>query len=343
MMESPGIKAVPLLTIDRMVLSVWAPKLAINKFGVSKSAEEKRKEDNLDKLNRYFCDLFENQKIEFEEGFPQGEKSVSYRYHYRFKCGVDLQFAPVFGINKRLYDSDFLKTEKEKERGYAVSVDDSEYGFRLEWNPNKNDIREMKKFLYPLRVSSLCRIETLNLFKINRIDVAIDYPVRLNPKFILADKLRKCFIAVGNDGVETVYHGARASHVFFRIYDKAKELLEKSGEDIGRDLWRVELEYKEHFKPLYGIPDGICKAFEKLRILKGITTDDLFLEMVLLSANQFGLKDILQRMPKRTRYRYKKKIESLREDIVHPSEVCRCDFKYVFEREMSKIKDAFGL
>jgi DNA relaxase NicK len=53
--------------------------------------------------------------------------------------------------------------------------------------------------------------------------------------------------AYGVRQVESVYFGTRKSKNYIRLYDKRQEQIDKKQNDIGYDLWRLELESKESF------------------------------------------------------------------------------------------------
>lgn len=99
--------------------------------------------------------------------------------------------------------------------------------------------------------------------RVSRIDFCIDYCFDLSDWLIThSPSLNECRY-IGRDGkLETVYFGSPRSGLRLRIYDKRKEHKEKTGEDLGHPLWRVEAQVRM----VAGIPLHSLRPFDGLRI-----------------------------------------------------------------------------
>lgn len=135
--------------------------------------------------------------------------------------------------------------------GYGVNSRNGDTEtMRIEWNPKKSD---------PAKVSSLFSIfDTWQIeqSRVTRIDIAVDYPLYVNPVFFWDNKKQKvsCMFS-GKHGIETLYLGVKTSDSFFRIYDKGKELRDNNIEYEG-ELTRVECQEQKgyHFYDYIGDP-----------------------------------------------------------------------------------------
>jgi hypothetical protein len=187
---------------------------------------------------------------------------------------------------------------------------ETRYGFRMEFNPNKVDFKQVSEFLCEI-VGYLAKVEMKDFIKFNRLDIAIDLPIDLNPNLITVPGSQKSFIVSGSNGIESIYFGHRSSDFFLRVYNKKKELLKKQKIDYeGKHLWRIELELKKEFK-LEQSYAFIKDYFTKINFFNCCErTGDWKLDLIIFKSIQEGydINVVLKELPKCTRIAYKKKL-----------------------------------
>lgn len=309
------------LSIDRVSFLVFSPSFCLYQ---ENEAEARKNEANIKYMNQAILNL-----LKLDDDFPQGQATRLFAHHYRTKKAVDLQLGSKLPITKKLSDEYLIyaygSSDVHNSKKYIHEC--SYYGIRVEYNPNNSNLDEIKPFL------SYCHRQNSPV-RISRLDIAIDYPVKLKPEFVLCSGVRKSFLALGNEGIETVYFGSRNSKNYFRIYNKAKELKEVHNQEIQGDLWRIELENKESFLLSEDTPN-YTKVFEKILLLDGgSSTGDWLLDLIKLNAINFGLTSVLNSMPSTTKKRYKKLLSEKLNcvDIEHPSQVCEREFYNCFNK-----------
>ena len=252
--------------------------------------------------------------------------SCSYQFTYEDSTSFNISFYPKFS-------------------------EPTNYGFRIEFNPNKIDYSVLKVFLGKI-VGYFPKAEIKDLVKFNRLDIAIDYPVNLNPNLVTISGVRKGFVASGSRGIESVYFGHRSSDYFMRIYNKKLELKQKQKTIYEGDyLWRFELEMKKDFHIEQSL-DFIYQYFEKLQVYKPdstlkdfdysscLKTGDWVLDLVLYKANSqgFSLNSVLKEIPERTRVRYKKLLKkNCSSPTISPAKDVREQFGKVYNNFTQKI------
>lgn len=309
------------LSIDRVSFLVFSPSFCLYQ---ENEAEARRNRDNVKFMNQAILNL-----LKLDDEFLQGQSTRLFLHHYRTRNGVDLQLGSKLPITKKLKDEFLIDTygttDVHNTQKYIHEC--SYYGIRVEYNPNNCNLDEIKPFL------SYCN-RSKSPVRISRIDIAIDYPTQIKPEFVLCSGMRKSFLALGNEGIETAYFGSRNSKNYFRIYNKRKELQENQGIEIESDLWRIELENKESFLISKETPN-FTKVFEKIILLDGGTsTGDWLLDLIKLNAINYGLTSVLNSMPSRTKMRYRKilsqKLNCI--NIEHPSIVCGREFSQKFNK-----------
>ena len=85
------------------------------------------------------------------------------------------------------------------------------------------------------------------LIKLTRHDIAIDYPMEIDPA-MYTSRAKKMSFHLNSEGIQTVYFGTRRSNKQLRVYIKRDELIEQSqGFCLNENLWRFELARNETF------------------------------------------------------------------------------------------------
>lgn len=335
----------PVCSIDRVTFLIKCPKFnCIDEIDFHESQRKKMKI-----IEQFFNEIWERHYQMFDENFSNGSKSKCYMKHMRTVSGIDFQFAPIYPIKKKIGQT-IIEDEDEDQNIIEIvkneySYYEPDYSLRFEYNPNKQDILtikpvidDFKKYLLEMNQSNLKQ-----MIKISRIDVAVDYPVELNPCFILADKMITSFLAMQNKGIQTVYFGTRASKNYFRIYNKRAELLKKQNIAINNPLWRIELEHKEPFL-IHEKPIRLYDIFKRIKLFSTVQkTGDFNFDNFLFKVQHLGLKAVLGEAPRATAYRYKERIENFKLNIEHPSEVFRLSALKPWDAEKQKILGLFGL
>ncbi|MDD2640144.1 MAG: replication initiation factor domain-containing protein [Arcobacteraceae bacterium] len=315
------------LSIDRVSLLVFSPHYCLWQ---SNTNESKQNEMNIKKMNQAILNL-----LPLDDDFANGSSTKVFLYHYRTKNGLDIQIGNKLPVVKKLPESflieNFGTIDLPNDKKFIM--DCSNYGIRIEYNPNKTkNLSEISSFL-----SYCCpyfsSIESDIGIKFSRVDIAIDYPFRLKPEFVLCSGMRKSCFFCGNSGIETVYFGSRSSKTFFRIYNKKIELSEIQQKEIEGDLWRIELESKKSFN-FSNVPD-FSKDFGKIILLDGgSSSGDWLLDIIKQNALSYGLTSVLNSIPLRTRQRYKKILSQKLNCVCveHPSIVCEREFQNCFNK-----------
>lgn len=115
----------------------------------------------------------------------------------------------------------------------VVLVKEVYWILRLKFNPNKNrDNSALQNVL-----SFLVRCGWLQAWHFSRVDYALDVQGPLSAFYVLSRKTET------NYG-STRYYGKRGLSGYLRVYDKRKEQIETTGEDIGFDWTRFEWEQR---------------------------------------------------------------------------------------------------
>lgn len=234
---------------------------------------------------------------------------------------------------------------------YPKFPEPTTYGFRIEFNPNKINWAVFKVFLGKI-IGYFPSVELKDMIKFNRLDIAIDYPMDVNPNLVTVSGSRKGFVASGSRGIESVYFGHRSSDYFMRIYNKKLELKQKQKTIYeGEHLWRFELEMKKDFHIEQSL-DFIYQYFDKLQVYKADSTlkdfeyssscktGDWVLDLILYKSNSegFSLNTVLKEIPERTRVRYKKILkQNCASPTIHPANDVRKQFGEVYTNFTQKI------
>lgn len=320
------------LSVDRITFLVFCPRLSLW------SENEQETRQNMDNIEKFSSFLELRLSSVLDMDYPQGCSTVLYKKHYRTIGGVDIQFGPVFPVRKKrkLKEDDYKEEEK-----YIYQP--SYYSLRIEYNPNKDTLSDVKPLFSFIKNFSIERTVV-----VSRLDIAIDYVASINPELILCRGIKKNCVYGGVHGVETVYFGRRTSSNMFRIYNKRQEIIDSGETDPGKDIWRVELEHAKNF-PLSETPD-LGPVFDKLTFLPGCMVSNLendwIMQILLENALHNGsLQNTLNKIPRSTRLRYLQKIseyEKQSKALEDPSYVFRRDFSSVFNRCRTEIIELFA-
>ena len=319
------------LSIDRLTILFYCPHLSLWNDG----------SDNTMYV-RKMCNLVEKVlRDDLDPDFPQGSGTELFQHHYRTISGFDIQFGTKMPKRKKITDENYLiafGTAKDRENGFAWQIMANEYALRVEFNPNKSDHFTalsplFESFKYKPAASSI---------RVARIDIAIDYPVEVNPSLILVDKCRKSFTATGSAGLESVYFGTRSSKNYYRIYNKRQEMLEKDGIELDHPLWRIELECKEGFF-LNENPNHLS-SLQRIKLFEpSVRSGDWLIDLIQQQALSQGLQNVLRTMPIATQKRYRKIFKEYRfQNIEIPSFIYARDFTNCWQKLRSQILIGLG-
>jgi hypothetical protein len=278
------------------------------------------------------------------------EKTDLYLYHFRLNGDIDLQMCPKFGVKSRIKDPSYIQafgTESEQEffeeNGYIDEYFNSDYGIRLEWNPAKDDISKCSDLLR-FFADHYNDITFDHLFKVSRLDIAVDYPELLNPSLFQVKHSRKSGYVGGSEGVETAYFGTRRSQWHWRIYDKKREYLEQQNIQYqGSYLWRIELESK----PSFHIGEDThfyAEIFRRLNYFYGKSTGDWKFDIFLHYAKCWGIQNALNFIPeKNTRKRYFEAFSKLDFDsLKHPARIVGWGFPPLWRKFYDQLREITG-
>lgn len=319
------------LSIDRLTMLFYCPNLSLWNNGSDNSFYVKK-----------MCFLVEKVlKDDLDPDFPQGSGTDLFQHHYRTISGFDIQFGTKMPKRKKITDEHYLLafgTAKDRENGFAWQIMANEYALRVEFNPNKADHFTVLSplfdfFQYKPAASSI---------RVARIDIAIDYPVEVNPSLILVEKCRKSFTATGSAGLESVYFGTRSSKNYYRIYNKRQEILDKDGIELDHPLWRIELESKEGFF-LNENPNHLL-SLQRIKLFEpSVRSGDWQIDLIQQQALIEGLQNVLRTMPPATQKRYRKIFRELHlQNVESPSFIYARDFNTAWVKLRSDILMALG-
>lgn len=313
------------MSLDRIAFLIFSPQYCLWQ---NRDADSRQNEQNVKFLDSAILNL-----LDLDDEFPQGSSTKLFAHHYRTRKGIDIQFGCKMPVTKKLSDEYLIDTfgtvDVDKYKKFVT--DCSYYGIRIEYNPAKVLLNEISGFLQFLKIREPSRI------RVSRLDIAIDYAVKIIPQMVLCSGMKKSFIALGSQGVESVYFGARKSRNYIRLYDKAKELKEVHNEEIDGHLWRLELESKESFRIGDSYPD-YSKVFSRVQFIDGSqSTGDWVLDLIKQNSMNFGLQSVLNNIPnKNTKSKYKKElIKKLNYNLIESPVDC---FNRLFPALFNKLK-----
>lgn len=319
------------LSIDRLTLLFYTPKLSLWNNGCDNTMYVKKMSSFVEKVLR----------ADLDPDFPQGSKTELFDCHYRTISGFDIQFGTKMPKRKKITDEHYLLafgSQSDRDNGFAWQIIANEYALRVEFNPNKS---EHFTALAPLFESFKYK-PVASSIRVARIDIAIDYPVEVNPSLILVDKCRKSFTATGSAGLESVYFGTRSSKNYYRIYNKRQELLEKDGIELDYPLWRIELESKDGFF-LNENPNHLS-SLQRIKLYEpSVRSGDWLIDLIQQQSLIQGLQNVLRTMPPTTQKRYRKIFKEYQfQNIESPSFIYARDFTQCWQKLRSQILIGLG-
>lgn len=262
--------------------------------------------------------------------------SKLYHYHFQLLDGIDFQFMPKYQ-GKQEYKS---KNELSGEETRLIVYFDRDNFFRFEFNPNNTDIKVISEFLKFIVREHGLRIQ--DVF-ISRLDMAIDYPVKLDLLTIEADKA-SCFGLLGkrSKGVQTNYQGSKSSDISFKIYDKKAELESRKLSCLYDEQTRIELTNSIGFRL---DENEFQNYFERLCFsIYPIKTGDAFFNCILRLVSRDGIASVLGEFEKTSRAKYRKLIKEYESklDFIHPSKVYDKYFSTTWEEFKKNLIDSMG-
>jgi len=341
----------PRFSIDRLTMLVYSPGFSIYE---SDTEYDDLRGYRVKKLINEYIKFFDNLiKDDITEELKRTTGKILnsletklYQYHYRIQ-DIDIQFCTKLPKNKRISDDDYIEVwgdDRDKARGYMYEFYSNDYNVRIEYNPNKADISLIAKMLAFFKLTFYRDSYISQFLRITRVDFAFDYPEPVNPALVNFKRSRKHNVCGGSEGIETVYHGAQKSTFNLVVYDKKKEYLEKDNILYsGAYLWRVELRC-HHVWYVQDLPEIGRTVLPRIEIFNaGLQTGDWQMDMALMVAVHWGIRNALAMMPSTTRERYLKSYRELNlPTIKHPGDLYLENFRNVWEPERNKILRAFG-
>lgn len=139
---------------------------------------------------------------------------------------------------------------------------------RLEFNPNKAELSKLKVFF------SALSSQAFDATRISRIDIAVDYAIHIEPLGWSCQGVKSKNTFEFNDRIVSRYFGAKGSDLQIRVYDKRKELADKSNIALPCSFWRVEAQLSKINKNDIDLNDW--KVFSRFSPFGKLTYNDLF-------------------------------------------------------------------
>ena len=289
----------------------------------------------------------------------------NYLCHFRLKGGIDLQFGCRRKIRKKVGEQElygpWMPDQSPRKVPYFKS-EASEYGVRIEYNPNKvKDYSALQRFLkFVCKMNPFWQqdLEEGRLLKLSRHDIAIDYPLEIDPT-MYTSRARKMSIFMNHEGVQTVYFGTRRSKKQLRVYNKRDEIIEQGeGFCLNEHLWRFELARNETFlldeKDFYEDPFKDVHYFDYEVIQKNIDNFTNTERLILLAAKGvdstcvgFGVDYVVNTLGSSSSYKrrvkreIKRKFASCYNSSPSPSEIFAEQFAAQWDAQKTRLKSFF--
>lgn len=201
---------------------------------------------------------------------------------------------------------------------------------RLDFNPNKANANEIGYILSYLKYPHLTRLDiAVDYFEVDFQDVEWS-SMRSRKKNYWKDEYGT---------LETLYLGAQTSDKRFRIYNKALEMREKKKESINAGhWWRVEVQQRFKANENYSPSEYLLPNLFDIRPYRkklDISFIDKFSERMMV-AGLLEHPEELKKADKKTRAKYKKLLEEVRE---RTGAVLENPPHEVYEKEKSLLAD----
>lgn len=246
---------------------------------------------------------------------------------------------------------DFKKDTSSETYVYSVKLFDDYFvqwndigrikNIRIEFNPNKADIKKLAFILAPFPVHKI------NLIRISRIDCAIDYTIKLNPKFFGCHHVSKKMYYYDKNDVDTLYFGAASSDKQIRMYNKKNELKAKEDVTLPCEFWRVEAQVRnDWFFKFYEKQKNI-NPFARMFFMQG----SLYMQApaggvrnFLLACHVHGIEFASKGMDKGVLSKYQKQISNLMQQKINfnmPQDIYTNCFVPAVKRLYEKIMELY--
>ena len=338
----------PTLTIDRISI-ILKSKEIVKAIGETEELREKFHDVFTGFLKKH--DLI---KIKIMESLETGElkevdtpinSTQNYHYHYRLDCGLDIQLFPRRKRRRKIKSSnseeealfiDCIGDHGHKSDGEMWLIFSQEGFGRMEWNPNKNDIKTAQKvfvFLSSLIKQHAGSFDFNKDIWVSRYDLAIDYRCYVFLGSLYHEKIRTTNYTTSKAyGMETVYFGHSRSDLSICCYNKALERFRKTKEPMKDQWYRIEARCNKTLEIGRVSTDKMHECFMGLMMTtlpKSKISSDM--KMFLFYAEQVGLESALNELSKSTRSRYRKKFKEYETNLLeHPNVVAGRQIKKVW-------------
>lgn len=297
--------------------------------------------------NAFLLREFENisiDKIVILFGAPQIGKDGTRKFWKEFDLMIDWGHpeitggGPLYRNSVKWCEDFFIQWECEQNKLETI---------RLEFNPNKTDLRPLAAFF------SVLKPHSLEYARVTRLDVAVDYAIYLNPLCWMIRNTPYSARFEYNSRLKTRYFGAPSSDVQIRIYDKAQELQDHGAGELDiKDFWRVEAQVKAIKGNSFDLMDSAAVAgfnpFDRLEFYDpyGFEYEGQgMFSLFVAAAVTRGISYAASELHKDTRRAY---LERLRENMGKqsfnlPSVIYREVFGDVYRRFTDRMQELFDL
>jgi hypothetical protein len=216
---------------------------------------------------------------------------------------------------------------------------------RVEFNPNKAEIFMLELFFVALKSHAL------TYATVSRLDVAIDYARYLNPLCWRCANVSFSQYITRSDILETRYFGSKKSDLQIRLYDKATEHFETTGNKLDFDFWRIEAEIHKIQGSSFNLVDIDTVAgfnpFKNLDYIDpyGFNADGQgAYSSFVKCARAYGVASAISDYDYRTRKKY---LARLKNDTVNlpfnlPFDIYQNCFRNVYTRFVDRISEMFN-
>ncbi|MBE5944315.1 MAG: hypothetical protein E7258_05290 [Lachnospiraceae bacterium] len=166
----------------------------------------------------------------FLDWFSRADLKYGFYYDYYRSTKIG-SYKLLFACSYTNYD--VYGRESTFTLGFGLNEASRVYGANcmIEFNPNKNDMKFMRKLLE--YIAMFVDMIEGKVFHLMRYDLAVDIPVRRENVLLLKQGKREYHRIIGSSLTE--YVGKRNSNGFVKVYDKAVE------SSLDTDLTRIEI------------------------------------------------------------------------------------------------------
>lgn len=218
---------------------------------------------------------------------------------------------------------------------------------RLEFNPNKADLSVLPAFF------SVLKSHSLEVARVSRIDVAIDYAIYLNPLCWTCKDVSKEAQYLDSSTLQTRYFGAPTSDTQIRIYNKVAELKDNGAGELDiKDFWRVEAQINKVHRENFFLQDVATisgfNPFERLGFYDPYGFDfqkqGLF-SLFVATARAYGVEFAADQLDFKTRKRCLARLQECSRKLSFnaPAVIYRELFGAVYKRFVDRLQALFDL